>query len=310
MPLTHARTFRVRYYECDARGHVSSGSYLRYMQEAAFDASAAAGYDLARYDAMGRLWLVRETEIEHLAPLRYGDSVEVRTWVADFRRIRSRRAYELCDAGSGRSVARAQTDWVYLDQAAGMPASIGPGLVAAFHPEGKPPIAPPRSRFPAGPPPPGGAFHLRRRVDLRDLDQAGHVNNAVYLDYLDDCHARSLEAYGWPEERLWDHQLSLVARKHRIEYKQPALLNDDLEITTWASSANEEGMVRHYAVARGSDGALVAQARSLFQWMDPTRSRLETGPESFLGDLSPNIADALTGGRQSNTVNAEKRMGK
>ena len=61
MPLTHVRTFRVRHYECDALGHVNYANYLRYMQEAAFDASAAAGYDLDRYKAMGCHWLVRET---------------------------------------------------------------------------------------------------------------------------------------------------------------------------------------------------------------------------------------------------------
>jgi acyl-CoA thioester hydrolase len=75
MPLTHVRTFRVRHYECDAYGHLNYANYLRYMQEAAFDATAAAGYDLARYEAMGRRWLVRETDIEYLRPLRYGDSV-------------------------------------------------------------------------------------------------------------------------------------------------------------------------------------------------------------------------------------------
>ena len=95
MPLEHARTFRVRYYECDAFGYAKSVSLLRYMQEAAFDALAAAGYDLARYDELERVWLVRETDVENLRPLRYGDSIQVKTWVADFRRVRSRRMYEM-----------------------------------------------------------------------------------------------------------------------------------------------------------------------------------------------------------------------
>ena len=67
------------------------------MQEAAFDASAAASYDFRRYREMGRAWLVRETDIIYLRPLAYGDSVVVKTWVLDFRRVRSRRAYELRD---------------------------------------------------------------------------------------------------------------------------------------------------------------------------------------------------------------------
>ena len=83
MPLIHERTFRVRHYECDTYGYVKHANYLNYMQEAAFDASAAAGYSMARYATMDRYWLVRETDIEYLHPLRYGDSVQVRTWVRE-----------------------------------------------------------------------------------------------------------------------------------------------------------------------------------------------------------------------------------
>jgi acyl-CoA thioester hydrolase len=109
------------------------------MQEAAFDASAAAGYDVARYQAMGRSWLIRETDIHFLRPLRHGDIVEVKTWVADFQRVRSRRAYEFRQAGTGEPVAHAVTDWAFLESATGHPAAIPPELVTAFFPEGGPP---------------------------------------------------------------------------------------------------------------------------------------------------------------------------
>ena len=71
MPLTHERIFRVRYYECDAHGHLNNANYLRYMQETAFDASTAAGFDLEQYQAMQRLWLIRESGVEYLRPLHY-----------------------------------------------------------------------------------------------------------------------------------------------------------------------------------------------------------------------------------------------
>ncbi|MBN2305492.1 MAG: acyl-CoA thioesterase, partial [Anaerolineae bacterium] len=126
MPLIHERGFRVRHYECDVYGHVSPSNYLRYMQEAAMDASAAAGYDLARYAEMKTHWLIRETDIVYLRPLTYGDSVVVKTWVADFRRVRSRRSYEFRHATTGEQIARADTDWVYLDAATLRPTTIPP----------------------------------------------------------------------------------------------------------------------------------------------------------------------------------------
>lgn len=53
------------------------------MQEAAFDASAAAGYDMQRYKSLGHLWLARQTEIEYLRPVVYNQEVEVKTWISD-----------------------------------------------------------------------------------------------------------------------------------------------------------------------------------------------------------------------------------
>jgi acyl-CoA thioester hydrolase len=77
MPLTHTRDFRIRHYECDAFGHLNNANYLHYMQEAAFDASAAAGYDGLKYNKLGHYWLIRETDIEYLKPARYGDTLSI-----------------------------------------------------------------------------------------------------------------------------------------------------------------------------------------------------------------------------------------
>jgi len=290
MPLTHVRTFRVRHYECDAYGHVNQANYLRYMQEAAFDASAAAGYDLARYKAMGCHWLIRETDIEYLRPLRYGDSVQVKTWVADFRRIRSLRAYEFRRAEEDELVARAHTDWVFLDSATWRPAPIPLEMMAAFFPEGLPDPAPPRPRFPPAPPPPPGVFRLRRRVEWRDIDPEQHVNNAVYLSYLEDCGVQVAAAHGWPMSRIQAEGFAIVARQHRIEYLQPAMLDDELQLTTWLSDVKRTNVVRHYTMMRVSDGALLVRARTHWVWVDLKTGRPIQIPDGFLADFAHNIA--------------------
>lgn len=287
MPLTHVRTFRVRHYECDANGHVNHANYLRYAQETAFDASAAAGYDLARYQAMDRNWLARETEIEHLSPLCYGDSVQVKTWVADFRRVRSRRAYEFRHVGSGELVARASTDWVHLELSTGRPALISPAMKAAFFPEGMPEPAPARERFPAAPPPPPGVFWQQRRVEWRDLDPVGHVNNSVYLSYLEDCGRRALAARGWPIARLEAEGFAIVARHHHIKYQQPAMLDYELVVTTWLSDLQDNSGIRHTTITSLSDGASLASARTRHVWVNLTSGKPTTLPAAFLDDFAP-----------------------
>jgi acyl-CoA thioester hydrolase len=290
MPLTHQRAFHIRHYECDMHGFARCASFLNYLQEAAFDASAAAGYDLARYDSMGCHWLVRETDIQYRRSLRYGESVQVKTWVADFRRVRSRRAYELRLADSGELAAEASTDWVFLDTATGRPVTIPRDMREAFFPEGVPSEAPPRRRFPVGSMPSTGAFRLERSVAWSDVDRAGHVNNAVYLAYVEDSEAQMTAASGWPHLRMAAEGFALVARRHRIEYRQPAVLGDELELRVWLSDLGECNGVWHHAIARARDGVQLAQALTHWECVDVETRRPVPVPHQFAADLAKGAA--------------------
>ncbi len=259
------RVFRVRHYECNPNGFVNHTHYLRYMQETAFDAAAAAGFPIARYEAMNRAWFIRETDITYKRPLRYGDSVRVRTWVVDFRRVRSQRVYELVHEESGELVALAVTDWVYVNLTTGRPVSIPDEMVAAFWPDGAPAEAPERERFVPLPAMPATAFVLPERVKWRDLDSANHVNNAMYVSYFEDAQVAAMQARGWTPARLRSEGLLLLARRMRIEYRVSAVMQDALSVATWVTEMGRTGIERAYAITRaGSDEQLV---RGRGQWV-------------------------------------------
>lgn len=284
------RTFRVRFSECDAYGHVNHAHYLRYMQETAFDASADVGYDMARYEVMGSQWLVRESEIEYLTSLRYGDSVQVKSWVLDFQRTRSRRVYEFHSVGTGEMVARATTDWVYLHRQTGQPQRIPPQMIAAFLPDGPAGTIPPRLPFPTSPPPPAGLFTLRRPVSWADIDPAGHLNNAAYLRYMEDATVADAISRGWsPGRMIAEGHFAIVARRYHILYHQPALINDQLDIATWISDVKRATAIRHYTARRAIDQALLAQARAFWVWVDFDSGRIIRIPPNFIADFAPNI---------------------
>ncbi len=266
-PVTHTREFRIRHYECDAYGHVHRANYVRYMQEAAFDASAAVGYGRDRYQEMGYMWLIRETDIEYLAPLVHGDTVEIKTWVDDFRRVRSRRYYEFRKTGTDEMVARANTDWIYIHTETLRPASIPPEMIEAFAPGGLPDSRL-RDKFPAPQPPPSGTFKLHRCVKWCDVDSAGHMNNAVYFNYVEDCGAQVTTVYGWTMKRIREMGFAIITRRHRMEYRQPALFNDELEVSTWLSDMNRGTAIRHYTIKRTRDHELLARCWTLWAWLD------------------------------------------
>jgi acyl-CoA thioester hydrolase len=269
MTVSLERTFRVRHYECDAYENVYYTNYLRYIQEAAMDASASIGFDAAWYAEQGTTWLVRETDIEFIRPLRYGDSVRVKTWVENFRHAMSLRSYELRMVDSGELVARAGTEWVYLDAARGRPTRIPEQFKTLFFADGPPQPPPPRERFPQIEPPECGVFRQRRRVEWRDIDPAQHVNNSVYLAYAEDAAVEASMAVGWSPARMRGHGFNLRVRRVRIEYKISAVLGDDLEIATWLSDRTDRTdrpsvsggtATRYFHMMRIGDGALVARA--------------------------------------------------
>jgi acyl-CoA thioester hydrolase len=284
---------QVRYYECDAYGHLNHVNYLRYMETAAFAAAAAAGFDYVYYRDAGLAWLVRETDITYHAPLGLGDQVEVTTWVENFRRVRSRRRYVFYRRGEDAPVAEAATEWVLVD-AAHRPVSVPPEMIAAFlPPDGAQPPMPPAAkpaRFPDPPPQPDGTYRMRRVVEWRDVDPAGHVNNAVYLNYMESCSIAMMREAGWSMQRASDSGFAMVARRYRIEYRRQATVDDELEVATWFSDVRRATAVRHYAINRAADGELLTRGRCLYVWVDAESGRPRRIPPEFLAAYAANRA--------------------
>jgi acyl-CoA thioester hydrolase len=289
MPYIYTRKSTVRYYECDAAGEVRYADYLRYMQEAAFDASASVGYNVERYAETGHRWLAYETDIEYLKPLKYKDSVQVRTWIVDFRRVRSRRAYELLR--DGELAARAVTDWVLIAMETLRPVTIPPEMIAAYS-QGEPiPPAEPRVSLPQAEPPAAGAFQMRRQVEWSELDTAGHVNNAVYLQYVRDCEMGVAQAHGWSPARLRDAPWQLTTRRHQIEYKAAARWGDQLTVATWLSDVGETSMLRHFTITRADDGCLLTRVRAELECVDRITGQPLAIPSALREDFAANMSD-------------------
>ena len=198
--------------------------------------------------------------------------------------------YELTKEGSDELVASAHTDWAFLDRTTGRPTPIPDEIVAAFFPEGAPAEVHPRKRFPVAPAPPPGLVVLRRRVEWRDLDAVGHVNNATYADYVEDIAHQAAANYGWSAAAMAAKGFDLATREMCIDYRLPALPGDELEIATWLSEVTPDSAVRHTTVARVSDGEVLAQARTGWGCVDVNTREAMAAPAAFLEDLMPNMA--------------------
>ena len=116
----YSREFKVRYTEMDAYGHVNNAAYLRYMHEAAFDASLASGVPLNHWADLGRAWFIRDSEIEYLKPLTYPDRFTVETWLSARGQAWVQREYRF--VRDGETIAQGFSIWAYVDLKTGGPA--------------------------------------------------------------------------------------------------------------------------------------------------------------------------------------------
>ena len=94
-----------------------------------------------------------------------------------------------------------------------------------------------------------------------DIDTLGHVNNVVYLRWVQDVAAAHWESATSAAERA---DIAWVVLRHEIEYKHPARPGDQVIVRTWVGPPNAARFERHTEIRRAADGRLLAQARSLW----------------------------------------------
>jgi acyl-CoA thioester hydrolase len=162
-------------------------------------------------------------------------------------------------------------------------------MVDAFTlPEGAPENSK-RDSFPQQPPEPVGAYRMQRRTRWSEIDAAGHVNNAAYLSFFEDCAMELMVDRGWPAARMQDDGFGIVAREFRIKYLAPALLDDVLEVATWVSTVKRATVLRHYAINRVSDGEPIVRAQALWVWVDLATGRPMRIPAHYLDAFADNL---------------------
>ncbi len=89
------------------------------------------------------------------------------------------------------------------------------------------------------------------RVRFGECDPLGHVNNSVYLTYLEQTAIDHAAALGWSSAELQEEAGAVfVARKHEIEYLQPAREGEWLRVVTWPAEMSGARGNRHYEIGR------------------------------------------------------------
>ncbi len=126
-------------------------------------------------------------------------------------------------------------------------------------------------------------FALTVAVAPADLDELGHVNNTVYLRWVQvaaTAHWQALASAEMQAAIVW------VVLRHEIDYKIAARAGDQILLRTWVGKATRLTFERFTEIARPIGGELFAQARTLWCPIDPASGRPKRVPPELRAQFS------------------------
>jgi acyl-CoA thioester hydrolase len=123
-------------------------------------------------------------------------------------------------------------------------------------------------------------FHYPHTVAADEIDEQGHANNVVYVAWMQAAAIAHSATLGWTAERYGRMGMGWVARRHTIEYLQPAYAGDELIVETQVADMKKVTSTRVYRILRQSDGAVLAKGETNWAFINyatgkPTRISAE-----------------------------------
>lgn len=129
-----------------------------------------------------------------------------------------------------------------------------------------------------------GIYRYEFTVPEDVVDENNHVNNVVYVQWMQDAAVRHSEDSGCTESTR-SVGATWVVRSHKIEYLRPAFAGDRLEVQTWIVNFRRVRTLRRYRFVRVTDNTLLARGETDWIFVDAETGRSRSIPH--------NVASAL-----------------
>ena len=119
-------------------------------------------------------------------------------------------------------------------------------------------------------------------VKPEHIDELNHVNNVVYVQWIQDVAAKHWFNASTEEMK---RQCTWVVMRHEIDYLAEAFLGDHLELFTWIDPATGPMQQRMVLIQRKSDQKAIAKATTSWCLLDPVTGKPKR--------ISPEISAAM-----------------
>lgn len=121
-------------------------------------------------------------------------------------------------------------------------------------------------------------FSLKIVAQPEDIDELGHVNNAVWVRWIQDmatAHWQAIAPQSYIDRYIW------VVSRHEIDYRGNVSAGDTVTGRTWISDPPKGARFWRNVSFFGPDGKLKVSAKTNWAIIDQTRGRPVRVPEQL-----------------------------
>ena len=112
------------------------------------------------------------------------------------------------------------------------------------------------------------------------IDENGHVNNVIYVQWMQDIAVEHYSSIGGIEAQGPD--VTWVVREHQVEYLLPAFAGEEIEFRTWVENIRRVRSLRRYEFARKSDGKVLVKGETDWVFVDVKTGNPHAVPEAVI----------------------------
>jgi acyl-CoA thioester hydrolase len=98
------------------------------------------------------------------------------------------------------------------------------------------------------------------------IDENGHVNNVMYVQWMQDIAVEHYASIGGIE--VQGNDATWVVREHKVEYFLPAFEGEEIEIRTWVENIRRVRSLRRYEFVRKSDNKVLVKGETDWVFVD------------------------------------------
>lgn len=135
------------------------------------------------------------------------------------------------------------------------------------------------------------AFRKEMQIGFQDIDVLGHVNNIVYLRWVQDIAVRHWNSCASPDIA---NQYIFVVLRHEIDYRDPLVSGDRAIVRTWLGKARGARFGRYVDIRKEGSDRFSAFAHTTWVMKDRGSGRPEKVTDDVIEafGLDPDLARA------------------